>query len=265
MLRRRIVTLLCAALLLSLAAPGVALAEEPDVISSPTIVSAVVDTQTGVATVTVSVTCLMDVGYQVRGEASLSQPDGSGQFAFSSNGGFGGIPCQAGDVLTFPVRFSPFVGRFVPGPAEISGFLEAQVVGFFSDDTETIGPTTVVLAEKPDISSPTIVSAVVDTRTGVATVTVGVTCLTPAAVVRGEASLSQRYGSGHFAFSSQGFGGIPCQAGDVLTFPVRFPPGLDKFRRGPAEISGFLEAQVVGEEADDTETIGPTTVVLRPA
>ena len=39
MLRQRIVTLLCAALLLSLAAPGVALAEEPDVISSPTIES----------------------------------------------------------------------------------------------------------------------------------------------------------------------------------------------------------------------------------
>ena len=122
MLRRRIVILL-SALLLSLAAPGVALAEEPDVISSPTIVSAVVDTKTGVATVTVGVTCLMDVGYQVRGEASLRQLHGSGRFAFSSQGGFGGIPCQAGDVLTFPVRFPPLpvLDKFRPGPAEIRG------------------------------------------------------------------------------------------------------------------------------------------------
>jgi hypothetical protein len=149
MLRLRIVVALCAALLLSLAVPGVAMAEEPDVISSPTIVSAVVDMKTGVATVTISVTCLMDVGYQVRGEGSLSQSYGSGRFAFDRQGGFGGSTCQAGDVLTFPVRFPPLpvLDRFVPGPAEIRGFMEAFVVSgrLAADDTETIGPTTVVL------------------------------------------------------------------------------------------------------------------------
>jgi hypothetical protein len=39
MLRLRIVVAVVAALLLSLAAPGAALAQEPDLISSPTIVS----------------------------------------------------------------------------------------------------------------------------------------------------------------------------------------------------------------------------------
>jgi hypothetical protein len=146
MLRLRIIVSLCAALLLSLVAPGAALAEEPDIISSPTIVSAVVETKTGIATVTVSVTCLVDVPGQVRGEATLSLSYGSGNFAFSSQGGFGGSTCQAGEVLTFPVRFRPFVGRFLPGPAEIRGFMEAQLVCcFFSDDTESIGPTTVML------------------------------------------------------------------------------------------------------------------------
>ena len=146
MLRLRIVVPLCAALLLSLAAPGAALAEEPDLISSPTIVSAVVNTKTGVATVTISVTCLMDVAGQVRGEGSLSQRYGSGRFAFTYQGGFGGSTCQAGDVLTFPVRFPSWLDRFVPGPAEIDGFMEAQVVCcYFSDDFEDLGPTTVRL------------------------------------------------------------------------------------------------------------------------
>ena len=111
MLRLRIVVPLCAALLLSLAAPGVALAEEdPDLISSPTIRSAVVDMETGVPTVTVSVTCLMPAA-NVRGEGLLTQRYGSGRFAFSLQAGFGGGACQAGDVLTFPVRFGHHGGQ----------------------------------------------------------------------------------------------------------------------------------------------------------
>jgi hypothetical protein len=78
MLRRRTVTALCAALLLSLAAPTAALAqEEPDVISDVTIESATVDMETGIATVTVSVTCFVDV-LVVRVEADLIQSYGSG-------------------------------------------------------------------------------------------------------------------------------------------------------------------------------------------
>jgi hypothetical protein len=149
MLRLRIVVAVVAALLLSLAAPGAALAQEPDLISSPTIVSGVVDTHTGVATVSVSVTCLVDVGYQVRGEGSLIQRYGSGRFAWWYVGGFGGSTCQAGDVLTFPVRFAspPPLDRFVPGPAEISGFMEAYVESghLAGYETETLGPTTVML------------------------------------------------------------------------------------------------------------------------
>jgi hypothetical protein len=142
------VTALCAALLLSLIPPTAALAqEEPDVISDVTIVSAVVDMETGVPTVTVSVTCLMDVGYQVRGEAVLTQSYGSGRLARSIQGGFGGSPCQAGEVLSFPIRFGHQQGRFVPGPAEIRGFMEAFLECCYSeaDDMEDIGPTTVTL------------------------------------------------------------------------------------------------------------------------
>jgi hypothetical protein len=147
MLRRRTVTALCAALLLSLAAPTAALAqEEPDLISDVTIVSAIVDMETGVPTVTVSVTCLMDVGYQVRGEATLTQSYGSGHFAQSIQGGFGGSPCQAGEVLTFPIRFGHQGSRFVPGPAEIRGFMEVFLERgtYPADDGAGIG-TTVIL------------------------------------------------------------------------------------------------------------------------
>jgi hypothetical protein len=147
MLRRRTVTALCAALLLSLAAPTGALAqEEPDVISDVTIVSATIDTQTGVPTVTVSVTCLVDVAV-VRVEATLTQSYGSGRFASSSQPGAGFSSCQAGEVLTFAIRFGPQQGRFVPGPAEITGFVEAiiECPPCFSDDFARIGPTTVIL------------------------------------------------------------------------------------------------------------------------
>jgi hypothetical protein len=145
MLRLRIVVVLCAALLLSLAVPRAALAEDPDLISGVTIGAATVDPQTGVATVTFSVTCLVDIPFPggVRGEATLTQSRGSGHRAFSSLGGFGGSTCQAGQVLTFPVRFPPFIDRFLSGPAEIRGFMEALCC--FSGDTETIGPATVVL------------------------------------------------------------------------------------------------------------------------
>ena len=143
MLRRRTVTALCAALLLSLAAPTAALAqEEPDVISDVTIESATID-KTGVPTVTISVTCLVDVPI-VRTRATLTQRLGSGRFASSLQpGGFSS--CQAGEVLTFAIRFGPQDGRFVPGPAEITGFVEAILVCCVSAEVESIGPATVIL------------------------------------------------------------------------------------------------------------------------
>jgi hypothetical protein len=143
MLRRRIVTSLCAALLLSVAAPTAALAQEdPDIISDVTIVSATID-KTGVPTVTVSVTCLVDVPL-VGVSATLTQSHGSGRLASSFQpGGFSS--CQAGEVLTFAIRFGPQQGRFVPGPEEITGFAEAILVCCVSADLESIGPTTVIL------------------------------------------------------------------------------------------------------------------------
>jgi hypothetical protein len=145
MLRRRIVTSLCAALLLSLAAPTAALAqEEPDAISDVTIESSTVDMETGVATVTVSVTCFVDV-LVVRVEADLIQSYGSGHLASSYQPGAGSSPCQAGEVLTFPIHHGNQQGRFVAGPAEVSGFVEAIVVCCYSADFARIGPTTVIL------------------------------------------------------------------------------------------------------------------------
>ena len=145
MLRRLTVAALCAALLLSLAAPTLALAqEEPDVISDVTIVSATIDMETGVATVTVSVTCFVDV-LVVRVEADLIQSYGSGHLASSYQPGAGSSPCQAGEVLTFPIHHGNQQGRFVAGPAEVSGFVEAIVVCCYSADFARIGPTTVIL------------------------------------------------------------------------------------------------------------------------
>jgi hypothetical protein len=142
MLRRRILASLCAALLLSLAAPTAVAQEEPDVISDVTIVAATID-KAGVPTVTISVTCLVDVPL-VGASATLTQSFGSGRFASSFQpGGFSS--CQAGEVLTFAIRFGPQDGRFVPGPAEITGFVEAILVCCVSAEVESIGPATVIL------------------------------------------------------------------------------------------------------------------------
>ena len=148
MLRLRIVVVLCAPLLLFLAAPGAALAQDPaDLISGVTIGPATVDTHTGVATVTFSVTCLVDIPFPggVRGEGTLTQSRGSGHSPpFSTQGGFGGSTCQAGQVLSFPVRFQSFRidTRFLPGPAEFRGFMQALCC--FSEDTESIDATVVL-------------------------------------------------------------------------------------------------------------------------
>ena len=92
---------------------------------------------------TVSVTCLVDVPL-VRVSATLTQNHGSGRLTSSFQpGAFSS--CQAGEVLTFAIRFGPQQGRFVPGPADITGFVEAILVCCVSADLESIGPATVVL------------------------------------------------------------------------------------------------------------------------
>jgi hypothetical protein len=100
--------------------------------------------ETGVPTVTISVTCLVDVPI-VRVEANLTQSYGSGRLASSYQPGAGYSSCQAGEVLIFAIRFGPQQGRFVPGPAEITGFVEAILECCYSADLESIGPTTVIL------------------------------------------------------------------------------------------------------------------------
>jgi hypothetical protein len=136
---------------LAVLAPTAAPAQEPKFLSSATILDAVVDTDYPYfATVTVSVTCLMDIpspGYVVA-TATLTQSHGSGHLANAFRPGAGGFPCQAGQVLVIPLRFgntAAIKGRFLPGPADIHGFIEA-----FSDcsrgcETAVIGPTTVIL------------------------------------------------------------------------------------------------------------------------
>jgi hypothetical protein len=136
---------------LAVLAPTAAPAQEPEVLSSVTILDAVVDTDYPYfATVTVSVTCLMDIpspGYVVA-TATLTQSHGSGHLANAFRPGAGGFPCQAGQVLVIPLRFgntAAIKGRFLPGPADIHGFIQAFIDCCSEVDVVGIGPTTVIL------------------------------------------------------------------------------------------------------------------------
>src|SRR4029453_17072673 len=118
---------------LAVLAPTAAPAQEPRFLSSATILDAVVDTDYPYfATVTVSVTCLMDIpspGFVVA-TATLTQSNGSGHHAGAFRPGAGGFPCQAGQVLVIPLRFgntTDIKGRFLPGPADIHGFIQAFI------------------------------------------------------------------------------------------------------------------------------------------
>ena len=130
MIRTRIsiwaVVALCVALLISLAAPAVAGAQEDaDVISDVTIVQSTIDMPTRVSTVTLEVTCLTAAIF-VRGWARLVQVRGS-RTVVSVLAAFGeSAGCQAGQVLTFPIAFAAEAGlSLAPGPVEISGIIEA--------------------------------------------------------------------------------------------------------------------------------------------
>jgi hypothetical protein len=137
---------------LAVLAPTAAPAQEPQVLSNATILDAVVDTDSPYfATVTVSVTCLVDIpspGYVVA-TATLTQSNGSGHRANAFRPGAGGFPCQAGQVLVIPLRFGNTLdikGRFLPGPADIHGFIQAFIDCCSQlDGTAGIGPTTVIL------------------------------------------------------------------------------------------------------------------------
>jgi hypothetical protein len=136
---------------LAVLAPTAAPAQEPKFLSGVTILDAVVDTDYPYfATVTVSVTCLMDIpspGYVVA-TATLTQSNGSGHLASAFRPGAGGFPCQAGQVLVIPLRFgnrTDIKGRFLPGPADIHGFIEAFIDCCTEVDVVAIDPTTVIL------------------------------------------------------------------------------------------------------------------------
>src|SRR4029453_7540604 len=129
-----IATTITIAAALAVLAPTAAPAQEPKFLSSATILDAVVDTDYPYfATVTVSVTCLMDIpspGYVVA-TATLTQSNGSGHLANALRKGAGGFPCQAGQVLVIPLRFgntAAIKGRFLPRPADIHGFIKDLLV-----------------------------------------------------------------------------------------------------------------------------------------
>lgn len=137
---------------LAVLAPTAAPAQEPKFLSSVTILDAVVDTHDPYfATVTVSVTCLMDIpspGFVVAA-GTLTQSYGSGHRANAFRKGAGGFPCQAGQVLVIPLRFgntTAIKGRFLPGPADIHGFIQA-FLDPSSREVEVVGIdlTTVIL------------------------------------------------------------------------------------------------------------------------
>ena len=48
-------------------------------------------------------------------------------------------------MITFAIRFGNQQGRFVPGPAEITGFVEAIIECCYFVDVASISPTTVIL------------------------------------------------------------------------------------------------------------------------
>jgi hypothetical protein len=146
-MRKLIVTAIAITASLILLAPTVARAQEPKLLSSVTILGAVVDTKTRNATVTVTVTCLMDIpepGFVV-GSATLTQTSGSGRSVSYLRKGIGDVPCQAGQALVFPIPFSGVGDGFLPGPANIYGFLEADLDCCLQADLSLIGPTTVTL------------------------------------------------------------------------------------------------------------------------
>jgi hypothetical protein len=118
--------------------------EELQLISSITILDAVLDMDTHEATVTVSVTCLMDVPYFVGGGyARLTQRARSGRVASSLRSGFGTGGCLAGQVLVFPLRFSRQQGTFLPGAADLRVVVVATLAcpPCLDDDTEDIATT----------------------------------------------------------------------------------------------------------------------------
>ena len=137
-------------------APTAAPAQEQQFLSNVTILDAVVNMDTHSptvheATVTVTVTCLVDItspGW-FRGTATLTQSAGSGRLASSLARGFGNapgnVPCQAGRALVIPIRFSRQQGTFLPGRADIHGFIEVFSDCCTSADVVTIGPATVIL------------------------------------------------------------------------------------------------------------------------
>ena len=76
---------------------------------------------------------------------TVDMETGSGRLASSYQPGAGSSPCRAGEVITFAIRFGNQQGRFVPGPAEITGFVEAIIECCYFVDVASISPTTVIL------------------------------------------------------------------------------------------------------------------------
>jgi hypothetical protein len=148
-MRKPIAIAIAIAAALAVLAPTAAPAqEEPQLLSSVSILSSVVDVDRQVVTVTVSVTCLMDVPYDVGpGYAQLTQSEGSGRVASFVTKAFGANGCLAGQVLVFPLRFGGTHVPFLPGPAVISGVIVATLAcpPCLDDDEASIGPATVIL------------------------------------------------------------------------------------------------------------------------
>ena len=141
---RRSSILVALPLLISIATPpvGVAQDETPDVIADAAILSATIDVKTRLPTVVITATCVTAAEF-VRVRLLLTQSFGKGQLALSLQSREGN--CVAGQVLNVPVVFGPQVGRFLPGPAQIDGFVEARQMLGFPSDVESIPLTELIL------------------------------------------------------------------------------------------------------------------------
>jgi hypothetical protein len=127
--------------MLFLSTPVAAVGDDPDAISSVTIVDSTYDLQFTEPVVTLRVTCLMDL-IRTRVQVVLTQSH-AGATTSSIESFYRVSSCTAGEVVTYSVRFGQ---QFLPGRAQITGTIEGIVSCCPTvSDFEDVGPATLLL------------------------------------------------------------------------------------------------------------------------
>ena len=118
------VSALLATGLLTAVAP-VALAQDETDISNVGVVSSTVDIHEGVASITFTVDCNIDI-FVLRFHATLRQRNASAIVTTERS-------CSAGQTFEATIDFGRQEGVFRPGPASLDGFVSAFIVGDVDD------------------------------------------------------------------------------------------------------------------------------------